>query len=388
MDGRATFEEDVKFLGRHTNVVVLADPGGRGKIAVSTPLQGRVMTSSVAGDPGTSLGWINRPLFTSGTPQPHIHAYGGEDRFWLGPEGGQFSIFFPPGVPFEYAHWRTPPPIDTLPYRMDSLGPTSISCSAEFSVTNYSGQEFQLRVDREVSIVSRARAGQILGVPVPEGVAMIAHQSDNRITNLGEEAWTPRTGMLSVWILGMFHPSPRTTVVLPYRKGDPGELGPVFNDAYFGPIPPHRLVDSDGVLYFRGDGQERGKIGLSPRRARPVIGSWDPDSGILTLVQYDQPPHAVHYMNSLWEIQDEPFAGDAVNSYNDGPPVPGADPLGPFYELESSSPAASLMPEEFLSHVHRTFHFQGRPKDLERVARATLGVGFEVIEQALPDPDA
>jgi hypothetical protein len=25
---------------------------------------------------------------------PHINVFGGEDRFWLGPEGGQFSIFF------------------------------------------------------------------------------------------------------------------------------------------------------------------------------------------------------------------------------------------------------------------------------------------------------
>jgi hypothetical protein len=331
-----------------------------------------------------SLGWINRPLFARTGPQPHIHAYGGEDRFWLGPEGGQFSIFFPPGAPFDYAHWQTPPPIDTLPYRMDALGPTSVACSAEFSVRNYAGYEFLLRVDREVSIVSRARAGQLLEHPVPEGVAMIAHQSDNRITNLGEEAWTPRTGMLSVWILGMFPPSPRTTIVLPYRKGPVEELGPVVNDAYFGPVPPTRLVDAGGLLYFRGDGRERGKIGLSPRRARPVLGSWDPDAGILTLVQYDQPAHAMHYVNSRWEVQEDPFDGDAVNGYNDGPSEPGAAPLGPFYELETSSPAASLIPEESLSHIHRTFHFQGRTDALDELTRAVLGAGLQTIDGALP----
>jgi hypothetical protein len=29
-----------------------------------------------------------------------MNAVGGEDRIWLGPEGGQLSIFFAPGVPY------------------------------------------------------------------------------------------------------------------------------------------------------------------------------------------------------------------------------------------------------------------------------------------------
>ena len=47
------------------------------------------------------------------------------------------------------------------------------------------------------------------------------------------------------------------------------------------------------------------------------------------------------------------------------PPAPGAKPLGPFYELETSSPAAALPPGQHLRHVHRTFHLQGRPADLD-----------------------
>ena len=46
----------------------------------------------------------------------------------------------------------------------------------------------------------------------------------------------------------------------------------------------------------------------------------------------------------MWEMQREPFKGDVINSYNDGPPAPGKPPLGPFYELETSSPALSLSP--------------------------------------------
>lgn len=72
-----------------------------------------------------------------------------------------------------------------------------------------------------------------------------------------------------------------------------------------------------------------------------------------------RPEGVTGYVNSMWEIQKEPFAGDTVNSYNDGPPSPGAKPLGPFYEIETSSAAAALQPGKSIEHIHRTFHFQG-----------------------------
>ena len=73
----------------------------------------------------------------------------------------------------------------------------------------------------------------------------------------------------------------------------------------------------------------------------------------------------------MWEIQKQPYRGDVVNSYNDGPPAPGAKPLGPFYELETSSPAAALGPGGSLTHVHRTFHFQGERAVLDALARGS-----------------
>ena len=90
-----------------------------------------------------------------------------------------------------------------------------------------------------------------------------------------------------------------------------------------------------------------------------MLGSYDGDNKVLTLVQFTQPAGVTDYVNSLWKLQDNPFGGDAANSYNDGPATPGAKPMGPFYELESSSPAAALAPGESLSHVHRTVHLSG-----------------------------
>ena len=88
------FKDDVAFLKQHTQPVVLSGADGRAKVAVNPDLQGRVMTSTAAGDDGLSFGWINRELLASKQNNAHMNAFGGEDRFWLGPEGGQFSIFF------------------------------------------------------------------------------------------------------------------------------------------------------------------------------------------------------------------------------------------------------------------------------------------------------
>jgi hypothetical protein len=73
-------------------------------------------------------------------------------------------------------------------------------------------------------------------------------------------------------------------------------------------------------------------------------------------------------------MQKNPYGGDVVNSYNDGPPAPGKPPLGGFFEIESSSPAAALAPGESLVHTHRTFHFVGDRAALDPLATRVLGV--------------
>jgi hypothetical protein len=120
-------------------------------------------------------------------------------------------------------------------------------------------------------------------------------------------------------------------VVIPFKAGPDAELGPPVKDDYFGKVPADRLVVKDGVAYFRADGQCRSKIGVSPKRVKPIAGSYDAASRVLTLVQFTLPPGAADYVNSAWQIQENPYAGDVANSYNDGPPEPGKKPLGPFY---------------------------------------------------------
>jgi hypothetical protein len=160
----------------------------------------------------------------------------------------------------------------------------------------------------------------------------------------------------------------------------------VVNDAYFGEVPADRLRVAEHVVYFRGDGAARGKIGLGPARAQPTLGAWDAEQNVLTLVQYTEAEtdDAV-YVSSLWDPTVPPYEGDVVNSYNDGPPTPGAPPLGPFYELESSSPGAELSPGESLRHDHETIHLTGPRDALDLVAETHLGVRLHAIEDAFLD---
>jgi hypothetical protein len=375
------FKDDLAFLKAHTQVVVLGGADGQAQVAVNPDIQGRVMTSTAGGPDGLSFGWINREFLSSGVNNPHMNAFGGEDRFWLGPEGGQFSVFFKKGDPFDLDHWWTPPAVNEGAFDITSQDANRIHFRKVIHLVNYSGTEFDLEVNREVHLLQPAEL-EALGVPVPSGVKMVAYASDNAITNLGVNVWTKETGLLSIWILGMFNPSPATTIVIPFKSGPESELGPAVNDAYFGKVPADRLVVKDGVLFFSGDGKYRSKIGISPARVKPFAGSYDAGNGVLTLVHLTVPEGATDYVNSMWQIQDKPFAGDAINSYNDGPASPGAKPLGPFYELETSSPAAALAPGATLTHVHTTMHLQGPKKALDGIARKVLGVGLDEIAKA------
>ncbi|MBN2594521.1 MAG: hypothetical protein JXA81_13515 [Sedimentisphaerales bacterium] len=380
--GANTFGDDLAFLKKHTDVIVLSDKTGDGRVTVVPQMQGRVMTSTAGWQNGFSFGWINRELVASGKFVEHMNVFGGEDRFWLGPEGGQFSIFFKNGVPFDLDHWFTPAPIDTEPFELVTKTKSRAVLKKDMQLENYSRTVFNLRADREVRVIERSDAVELLGVTPAPKVKMVAFESVNKVTNTGEKAWEKETGLLSIWILGMFNPSLGTTVVVPLNKGPVNKLGAIVNDAYFGKVPADRLAVKDGVLFFRGDGQYRSKIGLSPLRAKPVLGSYDAANHVLTVVQYSKPRGVMDYVNSMWELQDEPYKGDVVNSYNDGPSEPGAKPLGPFYELESSSPAVALKPGETISHIHRTFHLQGPEADLNTIAMATLGVTIDEIKSA------
>ncbi len=368
--GKATFADDVAFLSKYAPVSVLESDGG-GRIAVSPTYQGRVMTSAITGE-SESLGWVHRDFIAAGKTGTPFDNFGGEDRFWLGPEGGQFGLYFPPGAPFAFDAWQTPAAFQQGAWVASARSRTSITFTRTITVTNYARTTFQMEIVREVRALSKGDIARKLDVPIGDAVKWVAFETVNTITNTSDRAWVEASGLPSIWILGQFAPAADAKIIIPF---DEMAKGPAVNDAYFGKVPAERLrVDEkNGVLVFTADGKERGKIGLDPARAKSVAASYSASSRLLTIVQYDKPEGETRYVNSMWEQQARPFAGDVINAYNDGPSAPGKPSLGGFYELETSSPAAALTPGKKLVHAHRTFHFVGDVHDLEPIADRVLG---------------
>lgn len=371
-----TFGGDLNFLRQHTDIVVLRDRSRQSQVIVAPAWQGRVMTSTARGDQGESFGWVNRELIASGKMQPHINVFGGEDRFWLGPEGGQFGLFFAKGVPFDLEHWFTSAVLDTEPFKLVRQSSDRVLCRRQIQITNYSGTTFSLAADREVRLINPKRALALMGGKLPSGVSAVAFESVNTIKNTGRVAWKRDSGLLSIWILGMFNASAESTIVIPFKPGPVSELGPVVNDAYFGKVPANRLVEQRNVLFFRAAANHRCKIGIPPRRVKPVLGSYDAAHHTLTLISFNLPSGVMNYVNSMWELQDHPFDGDVVNSYSDD------GKLGNFYELETSSPALALKPGASATHRRQTIHLQGSEKALDAISQTILGVHLDAIRSA------
>ena len=364
-----SFADDLAFLESYGEVQVLQAPHGP-SVALSALYQGRVMTSAVTPDQ-PSLGWINYDFIRSGETGGQFDNYGGEDRFWIGPEGGQYSYYFAPGSEFVFSEWQVPAALHVGAWDITDQSDQNVTFATSMHVTNYSGFVFDMEVERSIRLLSNADVAYLLDVAIPEGVQWVGYEANNKVTNAGVSAWTKTTGMPSVWILGMYNPFDATTVVIPFRgSADDGAV----NDEYFGAVPADRLSVNDGYLSFFCDGDYRSKIGIGPDFALPVAGSYCASKNMLTLVQFSLPEGVTDYVNGMWELQEDPFSGDAVNSYNDGPPEPGVPPLGGFYELESSSPALALAPGESYTHTHRTFHLSADPATLDEIARAVLGV--------------
>lgn len=364
--GGPTFEEDLGFLRAHGDVIVLESKEGA-RVAISSKYQGRVMTSAVSAR-GTSLGFIHRAFIEEGKTGTAFDNYGGEDRFWLGPEGGQFGLYFPPGAPFAFDRWQTPHAMQEGEWSVAARTPESVTFAREMTVTNWSKTEMRIGVKRTVSLLSADAVAKAMHGAIPSGVEWVAFQSENTITNLGTTAWTEDKGLPSIWILGMFTPARDATVILPFEKN---ASGPVVKDDYFGKVPAERLLVSQeaGTVRFSCDGQLRSKIGLGPARAKDLAMARSPSQNLLTIVSYDKPPGVTRYVNSAWETQATPYAGDVINSYNDGPVAPGKKSLGGFYEVETSSPAAALSPGASLTHTHRTIHLVGGAAALDAIAK-------------------
>ena len=88
----------------------------------------------------------------------------------------------------------------------------------------------------------------------------------------------------------------------------------------------------------------------------------------------------MRYVNSQWGAQENPFDGDVINAYNDGPTETGYV-QGPFFEVETSSPGAAIGPGESLTHTQSTIHIQGERELLSEISTQIFGVDLNIVSR-------
>lgn len=374
---KGSFGYDLAFLKKyHKDLVLLKN--GDASLIVLPKYQGRVMTSTAEGEKGFSFGWINHDLIAANKLTPHFNAFGGEERFWLGPEGGQFSIYFKPNTEFKFENWYVPPSLDTEGFDLIATTNTEAIFNKKIHLLNYSGTQFDLEVNRKIKLLSNENITNTLGIKTGASIKAVGFETENKVKNIGQFPWTKNTGQLSIWVLSMLQANDHTTVFVPYQKGDETKLGKIVTDDYFGNLDTTRLKVKNGYLLFKADAQQRSKIGISPLRAMPMAASYDAQNKVLTIIQFTLPKGKTDYVNSLWQMQAEPFKGDALNAYTDGP-VDGKQ-MGKFYELEGSSPAMALSPGDTQTHIQKTIHLKGNETDLNALTLKLFGVQLSEIK--------
>jgi len=232
-----------------------------------------------------------------------------------------------------------------------------------------------LQVDRKIQLLSKAEVAEVLDVNL-NNIKSVAYQTENKVINTGSSIWNEENGTFCTWMLDMFPVSDKTVMVIPF---EPCAGKPATTD-YFGEIADERLKFSDNALFFKADGKSRGKLGIHPKRVKEFAGSYNAENQLLTIVKFDIDNNG-QYLNQEWRLDKRLMSGDAMNAYNDGPLDDGSQ-MGPFYELESVSPAYNCEPGESAIHNHYVFHFSGSEADLSKITAQLLGVSIEEIERA------
>ncbi len=287
---KGSFGYDLDFLKKKDSIVLLKSSDGLSEVIISPKYQGKIFTSTADGDEGKSFGWVNYKAF-NGTIDLHMNAYGGEDRLWVGPEGGKFALFFKQGAKMEFANWFTPAPIDHESWTVIGKDDKQVSLNKNMSLTNYLGTRLDIEVNRQIGIMSQMEIEKALGIQLDTTVKTVGIKTNNTLTNASSKAWTKLTGAPCLWDLDMFTPSPQVTIVIPYKADAKGKVA---TTDYFGQIPANRVNYKNGHLFFKADGKSRGKLGMPAGRSTAIAGSYDATNNVLTITQFDVDSRATY----------------------------------------------------------------------------------------------
>jgi hypothetical protein len=336
--------------------------GPSGRALVLPEMQGRVLALSVG---GRVANFVNCDAIERGDGDPVFNNYGGADRLWIGPEAGDTGFFISEGIPPAGEHWRVPDALNRGAFeaRADL---NAVNLRRTISLLNSSRSTFRIALRRRVEPLYPGAAARLFRAGGADRLEWAGIVTINFIENAGPEAWTPATGIPFVWVLGQFPVGDDVWVRAPVAESAPG---PIYNDRYFGRVPPDRLRVREGHVEMRADGGAVSKFGIPGPRCEGRAHAIDGGRGWLYMTYFDADPGA-RYINNLWDAgAAAPFDGDAFQSYNSGDHT--------FFELESASPGLALAPGEMAVHRHATVVVHGPPELLLQIA--DLGRAVDVF---------
>jgi hypothetical protein len=365
---KGTFGYDVAFLSQYQKPILLSNPTS--KILLSAEYQGRVLTSTSDGFLGNSYGWINYNLIASQKLNEGGNSFGGEDRFWLGPIGSEYSLFYNQKT-IESDNWYIPKAIDTQEYQLIKYSDTTVEFFASLNVKNNIGTPFYIELTRKVSLFSLAEIEAELQIKIPNTIKSVGFQSNNTIKNVGED-WQQENGLIAPWILGMFQGNDESVAIFPFKESEEDTLEV---STYLNPLNQDRLKEVDHTICYKTDGNYRSKVGLKPENTQSIFGHYNAKDSVLTIITYSYNPDG-DYLSCNEVEEDVLFGGDVVSSYNNQ--IPSGTPS--FFELESAGEAKTLKQGASTSHIHNTCHFEGDEDELNKLCIKLLGTSIKNVK--------
>src|SRR5690606_39983949 len=93
-----------------------------------------------------------------------------------------------------------------------------VVCTHTASHQNYAVFQFDLAVTRAIRLLTTSDLEEKINQTIPQSVSWVAYETNNTIKNIGKQPWTKETGLLSIWLLGMFNPSDETVAIIPFKN--------------------------------------------------------------------------------------------------------------------------------------------------------------------------
>ncbi len=349
---KGNLAELVKSLEGKTDVVVLGSEGG-GTLVLTPSYGARVIGAGTSGMESQNWLWVNPQILSESFWQKEPRDWNlGGSRTWIAPED-RFYLD-------KRGNWFVPAQMDPGSYTMVARTDSSVTCVNEFEITTREDQSYSLRLARQVQLLKRLPAE--FG-PLSDQIRWVAFRTEHELENLGSEVIGKDVAPVGLWSLDQVVPG--GTMIIPIQKSE----RPPYRD-YFDPIPPDRIFVAERAITVKIDGRRRGKIGIAPWAARPILLLLEPleqGRAVLFVKQFAVDPHGV-YVDHPWGKPSE--YGDPVQIYND------SGQMGGFAEMECHGPARILAPGEKESLTTTLTILEGPEVELRALGERLTGLNF------------